>query len=161
MLKEKIWIYFLFFFWLYWRMTPKISPYTLQYTFKYTNKRGMQAVTLLLFPQTNPFPISCSRIFCVTSTFPEKQQENKAWTQNNPFPKNNVPYQGEWELEREGLERKEREKSCFDAARGLEDKKEGGTFKSLRGEELCNCKYAIGMLPTISKDLRFQNHPEG
>lgn len=55
-------------------------------------------------------------------------------------------------------EKTERERSCFDAAKGLKEKRKE---ELLRGTQRKSCKYATGKLPTISKDLRFQNHREG
>lgn len=62
------------------------------------------------------------------------------WTQNNSFPQNNVPDQGEGKLERGGLGRgkrlRESERSCFDAAKGLKEKRKE---ELLRGTQRKSC----------------------
>lgn len=47
--------------------------------------------------------------------------------------------------------------------RDLEKKRKEELLEVTEGKsfELCNCKYATGRLPSISKDLRFQNRQGG
>lgn len=70
---------------------------------------------------------------------------------------------GEEGLGEGGKEQEGRQRSCCDAAKGPGEKRKEKLLKVTEGKscELCNCKYATGRLPTISKDLRFQNRRGG
>lgn len=103
---------------------------------------GIQTVVLLLLPQTKPISYKLFPYLLCHSQVPRKTAG-----------KQSVNFKQPTSVEQCIIPR--RKNLLFWVCPRSWSKKEGGTLK-VKWDELFNFKYAAGMLPMISKELRFQ-----
>lgn len=137
-----------------------------------TYRRGREVCRLFLFycfPKQTHFLQAVPISFVPRPASQKNSRKTKCELKTTHFPrtmchtKERERDKGEEGLGEGGEEREGRQRSCCDAAKGPGEKRKEKLLKVTEGKscELCNCKYATGRLPTISKDLRFQNRRGG
>lgn len=132
--------FYLFFFGLYWKMTPKMSFHTVIQAFQHPGEAERYAGCFSFIVSPNK-PISY-KLFPYLSChvqLPRKTAGKQSVNSKQPIsPEQCATLRREREIKgrRAGGRAGGRQRGSGDAAKGPREKKEGGTFRSHRGEEL-------------------------